>query len=47
MSLTFARDSTHCDVSYKMKYSLKRKNEGSKVPRMAGGGEREKLNEYE
>lgn len=42
MSLAFARDGTHCDVSHKMKYSLKKKNEGSKVPRMAGGGGRKK-----
>lgn len=25
MSLAFARDGTHCDVSHKMKYSLKKK----------------------
>lgn len=25
MSLAFARDGTHCDVSHKMKYSLKEK----------------------
>lgn len=28
MSLAFARDGTHCDVSHKMKYSLKKKKWG-------------------